>query len=44
MTVAENKQVVANFIEVCQNQHNLAAAEKIFTLTSSTTTCPAAIR
>ena len=30
MTVESNKQVVANFIEVCQNQHNLAAADTIF--------------
>jgi len=26
----ENKRVVANFVEACQNQHNLAAADDIF--------------
>lgn len=30
MTVEDNKQVVRNFIEVCQNQHDLAAADEIF--------------
>src|SRR4029453_6703271 len=26
----ENKRVVANFVEVCQNAHDLAAADRIF--------------
>ncbi|HET7034297.1 MAG TPA: ester cyclase [Thermomicrobiaceae bacterium] len=30
MSTEENKRVVANFVEVCQNQHNLAAADEIF--------------
>lgn len=30
MSIEENKRVVANFVEVCQNQHNLAAADEIF--------------
>jgi predicted ester cyclase len=30
MSVEDNKRVVASFIEVCQNQHNLAAADEIF--------------
>lgn len=30
MSVADNKRAVANFIEVCQNQHNLAAADDIY--------------
>ena len=30
MSAADNKRVVANFVEVCQNQHNLAAADEIF--------------
>jgi predicted ester cyclase len=30
MTTEENKRVVANFVEVCQNQHDLAAADNIF--------------
>ncbi len=30
MSLEDNKRVVANFVEVCQNQHNLAAADDIF--------------
>lgn len=30
MTVEDNKRVVRNFVEVCQNQHNLAAADEIY--------------
>ncbi len=30
MSLEENKRVVADFVEVCQNQHNLAAADEIF--------------
>jgi predicted ester cyclase len=30
MSSEENKRVVANFVEVCQNQHDLAAADDIF--------------
>ncbi len=30
MSPEENKRVVANFVEVCQNQHVLAAADDIF--------------
>jgi predicted ester cyclase len=30
MSIEDNKRVVANFVEVCQNQHNLAAADEIF--------------
>jgi hypothetical protein len=30
MATEENKRVVQHFIEVCQNQHNLAAADEIF--------------
>lgn len=30
MSVDDNKRAVANFVEVCQNQHNLAAADDIF--------------
>ncbi len=30
MTADDNKRVVARFVEVCQNQHDLAAAETIF--------------
>ncbi len=30
MSLEDNKRVVANFVEVCQNQHNLAAADEIF--------------
>ena len=29
-TEDNNKRVVANFVEVCQNQHDLAAADNIF--------------
>ena len=29
MSTEDNKRVVANFVEVCQNQHNLAAADEI---------------
>gem|GEM_PF-6975052 len=27
MSTEDNKRVVANFVEVCQNQHDLAAAD-----------------
>ena len=30
MSVEANKQVVARFVEVCQNQHDLAAADAMF--------------
>jgi predicted ester cyclase len=30
MSADDNKRVVANFVEVCQNQHDLAAADEIF--------------
>ena len=30
MSIGDNKRVVANFVEVCQNQHDLAAADEIF--------------
>jgi predicted ester cyclase len=30
MSPEENKQVVARFVEICQNQHDLAFAEEIF--------------
>jgi predicted ester cyclase len=30
MSIEDNKQVVANFVEVCQNQHNMAFADEIF--------------
>ncbi len=30
MSSEDNKQVVARFVEVCQNQHNLAFADEIF--------------
>jgi hypothetical protein len=30
MSLEDNKQVVAHFVEVCQNQHDLAAADAIF--------------
>ena len=30
MSVEDNKQVVARFVEVCQNQHDLAAADAMF--------------
>jgi predicted ester cyclase len=30
VTIEDNKRVVANFVEVCQNQHDLAAADEIF--------------
>ena len=30
MSIDDNKRAVANFVEVCQNQHNLAAADDIF--------------
>jgi predicted ester cyclase len=30
LTVDANKQVVANFVEECQNRHDLAAADDIF--------------
>jgi hypothetical protein len=30
MSVEANKQVVARFVEVCQNQHDLAAADGMF--------------
>ena len=29
MTLEQNKQVVARFVEVCQNQHNLGFADEI---------------
>src|SRR5258706_11742887 len=30
VSTEENKRVVANLVEVCQNQHDLAAADDIF--------------
>jgi hypothetical protein len=30
VSTEDNKRVVANFVEVCQNQHDLAAADEIF--------------
>ncbi len=30
MSIEDNTRVVADFVEVCQNQHNLAAADDIF--------------
>ena len=30
ISIEDNKRVVANFVEVCQNQHDLAAADEIF--------------
>jgi predicted ester cyclase len=30
MSVEDNKRVVARFVEVCQNQHDLAAADAMF--------------
>ena len=30
MSNEDNKRVVANFVEVCQNRHDLAAADEIF--------------
>ena len=30
VSIEDNKRVVTNFIDVCQNQHNLAAADEIF--------------
>ena len=30
MSTRENKKLVATFVEVCQNQHNLAFADEIF--------------
>ena len=30
MSIEDNKRVVAEFVEVCQNQHNLAFADQIF--------------
>src|SRR5260370_14766793 len=30
VSIEDNKRVVANFVEVCQNQHDLAAADEIF--------------
>ena len=30
MSIEDNKRVVANFVEVCQNQHDLAAADEIY--------------
>ena len=30
MSTEDNKRVVANFVEVCQNQHDLAAADNIY--------------
>ena len=30
MSIEDNKRVVATFVEVCQNQHNLAFADEIF--------------
>ena len=30
MSIEDNKRVVANFVELCQNQHDLAAADEIF--------------
>ncbi len=30
VSIEDNKRVVANFVQVCQNQHDLAAADEIF--------------
>ncbi len=30
MSMEDNKQMVARFVEVCQNQHDLAAADALF--------------
>jgi predicted ester cyclase len=30
MSTKDNKRVVARFVEVCQNQHNLAFADEVF--------------
>ena len=30
VSVSENKRIVARFVEVCQNQHDLAAADALF--------------
>ncbi|MDX6324320.1 MAG: hypothetical protein QOK15_674, partial [Nocardioidaceae bacterium] len=30
MSVDENKRVVAEFVERCQNQHDLAFADEVF--------------
>jgi hypothetical protein len=30
VSTEDNKRVVANFVEVCENQHDLAAADNIF--------------
>ena len=30
MSIEDNKRVVATFVEVCQNQHNLAFADEVF--------------
>jgi len=30
MSIEDNKRVVATFVDVCQNQHNLAFANEIF--------------
>jgi SnoaL-like polyketide cyclase len=30
VSIEDNKRVVANFVEVCQNQHDLVAADEIF--------------
>ncbi|HEX6541728.1 MAG TPA: ester cyclase [Ktedonobacterales bacterium] len=30
MSLEDNKQVVAQFVEICQNQHDLAAADAMF--------------
>jgi predicted ester cyclase len=30
MSIEDNKRVVASFVEVCQNQHNLAFADEVF--------------
>jgi len=30
VSIEDNKRVVANFVEVCQNQHDVAAADEIF--------------
>jgi hypothetical protein len=30
VSIEDNRRVVANFVELCQNQHDLAAADEIF--------------
>ncbi|HEX2811009.1 MAG TPA: ester cyclase [Kineosporiaceae bacterium] len=30
MSTEDNKRIVATFVQVCQNQHNLAAADQMF--------------